>query len=293
MKITTGTMPFKGYKTWYRIVEGERTDKPPILLLHGGPGSTHNYMELLDVLADTGRAVISYDQLGCGESYVEGHPELWTMNTWLEELISLRQHLGLDCLHIMGQSFGGMLLLQYLCDHPKGISSAILSSTLPASWLWAKEQHRMIRYMSEEDQQAIAQAEATDDYTDPAYLAANDRYMELHCASTPTENSPECLRRPKRSGTESYRVGWGPNEYTPTGTLKDYDVIDQLPGIQTPCLIISGTDDLCTPLVAKTMLDALPHSQWELMEKCRHMCFADDNPKYVAIMRNWLEKHDQ
>ena len=293
MKITTGTIPFKDYKTWYRIVEGDVTTKPPILLLHGGPGSTHNYMELLDELADTGRAVISYDQLGCGESYVEGHPELWTMDTWLEELIALRQHLGMDRLHIMGQSFGGMLLLQYLCDHPTGVCSAILSSTLPASWLWAKEQHRMIRYMSEEDQKAIAKAESTNNYTDFAYLEANDRYMELHCASAPTENSPECLRRPKRSGTEAYRIGWGPNEYTPTGTLKNFDVIEQLSGIQTRCLIISGTDDLCTPLVAKTMLDSLPHAQWELMENCRHMCFADDNPKYVAIMKDWLEKHDQ
>ena len=79
--ITTGKMPFKGYETYYRIVGG-KTDKAPLLLLHGGPGSTHNYFEVLDSLAaTTGRQVISYDQLGCGESYVEGHPELWTLKT--------------------------------------------------------------------------------------------------------------------------------------------------------------------------------------------------------------------
>ncbi len=292
MKITTGTMPFRGFQTWYRIAESTDASKPPILLLHGGPGSTHNYMELLDGLADTGRAVISYDQLGCGESWVEGRPELWTMDTWLDELTALRRHLSLDRLHILGQSFGGMLLLQYLCTRPEGVCSAILSSTLPASWLWAKEQHRLIRLMSETDQQAIARAEASGDFSSPAYLAADARYMALHCASAPAPDSPECLRRPKRAGTESYRTAWGPNEYTPTGTLKDFDVLDQLPGIGTPALIISGTDDLCTPLIAKTMLDALPNARWELMEGCRHMCFADDNPRYTAILRGWLRAHD-
>lgn len=81
MKITTGFMPFKGYKTFYRIV-GEKTDKAPLILLHGGPGSTHNYFEVLDPLAElTHRQIISYDQIGCGESYLDGHPELWCKET--------------------------------------------------------------------------------------------------------------------------------------------------------------------------------------------------------------------
>lgn len=106
-KVTEGCMPFKGYRTYYRIV-GEQTDpvKAPLVLLHGGPGSTHNYFEMLDPVADTGRQVISYDQLGCGNSYVEGHPELWTADTWLDELESLRQYLDLRELHLLGQSWG-------------------------------------------------------------------------------------------------------------------------------------------------------------------------------------------
>ena len=91
MKITTGTMPFKGFKTYYRIV-GEKTDTAPLLLIHGGPGSTHNYFEVLDTIAETShRQVISYDQIGCGESYVEGHKELWTLETWIDELKALRK----------------------------------------------------------------------------------------------------------------------------------------------------------------------------------------------------------
>ena len=81
MKITEGYMPYLGYKTYYRIAGECSGNKKPLILLHGGPGSTHNYFEVLDRLADEGRAIISYDQLGCGNSYVEGHSELWCSNS--------------------------------------------------------------------------------------------------------------------------------------------------------------------------------------------------------------------
>jgi proline iminopeptidase len=293
MKITEGYMPFMGYKTYYRIA-GESTDKPPILLLHGGPGSTHNYMELLDPIAQTGRQVISYDQIGCGNSFVDGHPELWKAQTWIEELKTLRAYLHLDRLHLLGQSWGGMLEIQYLitCSQD-GIQSAVLSSTLPASWLWAKEQHRMIRYMSPEDQAAIADAEQRNDYSGEAYQQANARYMQLHCAGPYVKGrDPECLTRPKKSGEESYLTAWGPNEYTPLGTLRDFDFIDRLGEIHVPTLVVSGTDDLCTPLVAKTMYDAIPGARWELFPDCRHMCYADDTPRYLHMLTKWLEEHD-
>ncbi|MBF1106673.1 MAG: alpha/beta fold hydrolase, partial [Solobacterium sp.] len=80
MKITEGYMPYLNYQTYYRIV-GDIT-KPALVLLHGGPGSTHNYFELLDSLASDDYCIVMYDQLGCGNSYVEGHPELWTPETW-------------------------------------------------------------------------------------------------------------------------------------------------------------------------------------------------------------------
>ena len=96
MEIKEGYMPFMGYQTYYRIVGKTEEGKSPIILLHGGPGSTHNYFELLDRVAETGRAVIMYDQLGCGNSFVEGHPELWTPETWLNELCSLIDYLHID-----------------------------------------------------------------------------------------------------------------------------------------------------------------------------------------------------
>ena len=193
-------MPFLGYRTYYRIVGEVSRERKPLLLLHGGPGSTHNYFEVLDEIAQTGRQVISYDQLGCGNSYLDGHPELWTQETWMNELIALREHLHLDQVHLLCQSWGGMLIIAYLIEKkPSGISSAIISSGHPSSSLWASEQHRMIELMPREDREAIKQAEESGRFDSPAYLRANDHFMELHCASI-DENSPECVRRPKRFG---------------------------------------------------------------------------------------------
>lgn len=114
MQIKEGYIPFMGFKTYYRIAEAENSDLPPVLLLHGGPGSTHNYMEIFDCFAEEGRTMVTYDQIGCGNSYVDGHPELWKMETWISELTTIRNALHLEKCHILGQSWGGMLLLQYL-----------------------------------------------------------------------------------------------------------------------------------------------------------------------------------
>lgn len=293
MKIKEGYMPYLGHKTYYRIVGESTGNKAPLLLLHGGPGSTHNYFEVLDQLAETGRQLIMYDQIGCGKSFVPDSPELWTKETWANELIELRKYLGLDEVHLLGQSWGGMLEFIYMCDYqPKGVKSMVLASTLPSNALWAQEAHRMISFMTPEEQAAIAKAEATGNYDDPAYIAANDHYMLLHCEDVPNENSPEPLRRPKVKGTEAYVTAWGPNEYNPLGTLKDYEYRDQMKDIQVPTLITSGVNDLCTPLVAKTMYDGIPNSKWELFAHSRHMAFVEENEKYMQILNDWLNAND-
>ena len=293
MKINEGYMPFMGYKTYYRTV-GERTDKAPLILLHGGPGSTHNYFEVLDRVAEEdGRMLVMYDQIGCGNSYVDGRPELWTAETWVNELIALRKHLGLDTCHLLGQSWGDMLLLTYICNYEhSGVKSGILSSTLPASWLWGIEQARMIKELPEEYQEAIKTATETGDYSNDIYQRAEEEYMLRHAAGKPDPDGPECLLRKKRTGRESYVVGWGPNEYTPMGTLKDYDVVDKLKDIKEPCLVINGGNDLCTPYIAKVMYDNIPNSRWELFRECRHMCFVEDNDHYVEVLKEWLNEKD-
>lgn len=285
-----GYVMFREYQSYYRIAGPASSRKTPLLLLHGGPGSTHNYFELLDRLAEEDqRMLISYDQIGCGKSYLDGHPELWTMETWIEELKTIRKALGLEEVILLGQSWGGMLLLEYMCrQEHAGVKGIVLSSTLPSSRLWGQEQARMIRQLPPDMREAIRIAAETGDYSAPAYQAAEACYMELHAAGKPGDNAPDCLTRPKKRGRESYLVGWGPNEFTPTGTLKDFDVTELLHCIEVPALIFSGGNDLCTPYIAKTMYDRIPNARWELFPDCRHMCFAEDTERYTAILKEWM-----
>ena len=288
--IFEGTIPYLSYRTYYRIVGDPDSQKTPLLLLHGGPGSTHNYFEVLDQLAEKdGRRIISYDQIGCGNSYLDGHPELWNMDTWLGELMTVREALGLEEVILLGQSWGGMLLLEYICRHPHpGVKGIVLSSTLPSAKLWALEQARMLRQLPAELQAIIRQAVDSGDFTSADYRAAEEYYMTLHAAGKYGEGDPECLTRPARHGEECYLTAWGPNEFTPTGTLKDFDVTKELGRIDVPVLITSGGNDLCTPYIAKVMHDAIPSSRWKLFRDCRHMCFVEANEEYCALLREWM-----
>jgi proline iminopeptidase len=116
--------------------------------------------------------------------------------------------------------------------------------------------------------------------------------MLRHAQGKPTADSPECLTRRVKKGKESYLVGWGPNEYTPQGTLKDFDVTEQLKDIKEPTLVINGGNDLCTPYIAKYMYDHIPNSRWELFRECRHMCYVEANDEYVELMKEWLNAND-
>lgn len=299
LSVSEGHMPYLGYKTYYRVVGNIEASlaagMAPLVVLHGGPGSTHNNLEVLDELGLNGRAIVFYDQLGCGKSYLANHPELWVAQTWVNELKALINHLNISEYYLLGQSWGGMLLLEYtLQTKPQGLKGCILSSTLPASQLWASENHRQARMLPLSEWSALCAAERTGDFSSQAYQQAIDHFMELHCCdSSYDEDAPECLRRKKKFGQEAYEVAWGPNELNATGTLASWNVIDRLHEIEQPTLIISGTDDECTPLIAKTMYDAIPHSTWELFECCRHMCYIDDNPRYIRVVKHFLEKNDK
>ena len=294
-KITEGYMPYLGYQTYYRIV-GERKNngKAPLICLHGGPGSTHNYYEVLDNVADDDdRMIVMYDQIGCGNSYLDGHPELWNQKVWLDELDALRKHLGLDECHIIGQSWGGMMQIAYAIDYkPQGVKSFIISSGHPSSSLWEREGLRRIKMMPQDMQDAINHALETGDFTGEAYDAAVAEYMDRYCNYWLGEDVPECCKRPKKSGSESYVEGWGPNEFAPTGSLRDFEYIDRLGEIEIPSLICSGISDLCSPLVAKTMADGIPNSKWILWERARHTCFVDRHDDYCKELIKWMNQYD-
>ena len=126
---TKGTLPFRGYRTWYKVV-GElnaRSRVLPLLVLHGGPGVPHDYLEDLARLADEGRPVVFYDQIGCGRSDHPDDAALWTMATYVDELSAVRDALGLDRVHLFGHSWGGWLALEYALGRPSGLASLVLA----------------------------------------------------------------------------------------------------------------------------------------------------------------------
>lgn len=294
MLINEFSIPFLNFKTYVRIV-GKKTKKAPLLLLHGGPGSSHNYFEVLDSLAEkSNRQIIMYDQLGCGKSSIpDDQPDLYNQNTWVKELINLREQLELEQIHLLGQSWGGMLAIIYLCDYqPSGIKSVILSSTLSSASLWSKELHNLIKKLPQDEQDAIKKAENSNDFSNSAYLKANKHFMTEHVIDI-NQTLPECVTRQKIGGSVAYQTAWGPNEYTPTGNLRNYEYTDKLSKIQKPVLITSGSNDLCTPLVAQTMKKQLRQSTWKLFEGCGHMPFVQQQHKYIDLLNNWLNKHDK
>lgn len=291
MMIQEGKVSFQGYQTYYRIVNPEGKNIP-LLLLHGGPGSTHNSFEVLDSLAyESDRPLIMYDQLGCGESSLcASHPDLWTMDTWIDELINLREKLKLEKVHLLGHSFGGMLLLSYLVERkPKGIASIILSSTLSSSSLWREETHRLVNLLPDFERQTIVTCEAMESYSSLEFQLAVKHYSEKFVFSDPGKEGPECLHRKKVFGKESYETAWGPCEFSPTGTLKDYDVTSFLSNITCPTLLLSGVNDESTPLQNKVMYDALTcEKKWVLFQKSRHMSYYEENEKYQKTVADFL-----
>src|SRR5262249_34381538 len=142
--VSEGHIPFRGYRTWYRIVgEREEHGKLPVLTLHGGPGACHDYLEPMEALAATGRRIIFYDQLGCGNSATPPQPDMWTVPLYVEEVGTGRDALGLDQVPVLGQSWGGMLGMEYAMTQPAGLASLIIESS-PASMIqWVAEANRL------------------------------------------------------------------------------------------------------------------------------------------------------
>src|SRR3954469_15845536 len=195
MPIQEGTIPFHGYETWYRIVgEGEEPGKLPLLCLHGGPGAAHDYLESLDAMAETGRRVIFYDQLGCGRSSIpEAEPEMWTVDLFLEEVDVVRQALGLGRIHLLGQSWGGMLAMEYALTQPKGVVSLTIASS-PASMIqWVEEANRLREDLPPEVQDTLLRHEAAGTTDSPEYEAAVKVFYLRHvCRVDPF---PEYVQR--------------------------------------------------------------------------------------------------
>jgi proline iminopeptidase len=243
-----GFVRVEGGRIWYKIVgEGKGT---PLLLIHGGPGSRSCSGIPTYSLLSNERPVIFYDQLGTGHSDRPWDTKLWRPSRFADEIDSLCKALGLKELHILGHSWGGTVLMEYMVRDPKGVRSAIFASPLISTPIWIKDAKILLSQMPKNLQDTIVKYEREKNYTAPSYLIATDsfyaRYLVRHGATLVNECE---LSGP---GNDSlYNYMWGPTEFNATGTLKNYDRIRDLPKIRGNVLFIAGEFDEARPETMK------------------------------------------
>src|SRR4051794_9489435 len=178
MRAREGYVDFRGRGTWYRFVGDLNSAVTPLLALHGGPGSTHNYFAPLEGLARE-RPVVLYDQIGCGKSDRPRDVE-WSVDVFREELAALRDQLGLVRIHLLGTSWGGMLAQEHVLSGAGGIVSLTLSSTLANLALWNEEQLKLRNALPPEVIEVLDRHERAGTYDDPEYEQAMNAYFDRH-----------------------------------------------------------------------------------------------------------------
>lgn len=278
-----------GHKLWYRVA-GHGPGKP-LLLLHGGPGAGHDYLEPLEPLAAE-RAVVFFDQLGCGRSDRPGDPTLWTIDRFCDEVDEVRAALGLAECHVLGQSWGGWLAIEWLLRQPEGVRSAVLASTSCSVPQFVAEARRLIGEMPPAERDALQFHGAAGAYDHPDYEAAMGSFYRRHVCRLP--EWPDCLNRTVANldGNQVYLTMNGPNEFTVIGNLKDWDRTDRLPEIATPVLITVGYHDEITPTCAETMHADLADSRLVLFEDSAHCAHIEEPERYCATVAAFLREYD-
>jgi len=285
MKADEGYIDVPGGRVWYRAV-GEQAAAIPLLCLHGGPGYTHYYLEPLEALAEH-RRVIFYDQLGCGRSDRPSDVSLWTVDRFVEELAQVREALGLERLHLFGSSWGGMLAMQYTLDRTPELESLILCGS-PASMIrWVSDCEELLAEEPAEVRRVIREHEEAGFTACPEYQGAILGFYRKHvCRLSPW---PAGLERSfAEAGNEVYNTMNGPSEFTVTGTLKTWDVMDRLGEIAVPTLIVSGRYDECTPGHVEEIHRRIRGSQLAIIEDASHLCFAEQPATFNEIINTFL-----
>jgi len=282
-----GFIEVPGGRVWYRSVGEGGT---PLLCLHGGPGFTHYYLEPLEALADR-RQVIFYDQLGCGKADRPQDTALWTVDRFVAELAVVRDALGLDRLHLFGSSWGGMLAMQYVLDRRPALESLILCGS-PASMIrWVNDCDELLSAQPAEVYATIREHEEAGFTACPEYQSAILGFYREHvCRMSPW---PAGLERSfAEAGYDVYTTMNGPSEFTVTGTLKTWDIMDRLPEIEVPTLLVGGRHDECRPGHLEEMHRRIAGSRLAVIENASHLCFAEQPAEFNDLVNGFLDARE-
>ncbi|MBI6684484.1 proline iminopeptidase-family hydrolase [Pseudomonas viridiflava] len=294
--IQEGYAPFGQYQTWYRITGNLHGPHTPLIILHGGPGCTHDYVDAFKDIASTGRAVVHYDQLGNGMSthLQDKKADFWTVDLFLAELDNLLMHLDIaNNYALLGQSWGGMLASEHAVRQPSGLKALVIANSPADMHTWVSEANRLRRELPEAVQKTLLRHEQAGTLQDEEYKEASRLFYNRHvCRVNPW---PEEVQRTFDQIDEDptvYHAMNGPTEFHVIGTMKDWTITDRLHLIQVPTLLISGRYDEATPRVVKPYEDNVPGIQAVVFEESSHMPHVEERTACMGVVAKFLDGAD-
>ena len=282
--------PAGTFRVWTK-----RTGNNPscrVLLLHGGPGATHEYLLGFDsFLPAAGVEYYYYDQLGSGWSDRPDDPALVDLDRYVDEVEQVRAALGLDAFFLYGQSWGGILGIEYALAHPEHLSGLVISNmmaSIPAYNAYADEV--LIPGLDADRVAEIKALEAAGDTSNPRYeeLLLAEHYVK-HVLRLPVEQWPEPVARSfGRINHDVYVPMQGPSELGASGALVEWDRFEDLARIEVPTLVIGATHDTMDPAHLRAMADRLPHGDYLHCPDGSHLSMYDDQQTYMTGLVAWL-----
>lgn len=280
--VTTGNV-------WYQIHD-IGTNKTPVIILHGGPGSSHYSLQGLRILAED-RPVIFYDQLGCGKSDRPTDTSLWNIDRFALELGQIKEALSLKEFHILGHSWGTTLAAAYYLAKPEGVKSIIFSSPCLSAQMWAEDQEQNRKLLPLDVQHTLKTCEENGTTDSEEYKEATSIFNKhFVCRLDPF---PEFLKEGRYfKNPEVYNIMWGPSEFHVTGNLKDFDCTLQLKDFNVPTLYTCGRYDEATPNSTEYFSSLTPNGKFHIFEQSAHMPYLEEQEEYVRVIGGFLRDVD-
>jgi proline-specific peptidase len=285
MKEEEGYLAVPGGNIWYRKV-GE--GGVPLLVLHGGPGFCHDYLENLEDLANR-RQVILFDQLGCGLSDRPDDPSLWTVDFYMDEVDAVCDAFDLREFHLFGNSWGGMLGMNYAIDRAPSIVSLTVSNSPGDMRRFVADCDGLVRELPDEIQETIRWHEAHCHTACPEYQGAIAYWYRKHvCRMRPWPDGLE--RSIEKAGMGPYGTMIGASEFHVTGNLLEWGITAQLPQLAVPTLFLAGEYDEIRPEHVRELHRLVPSSQYILYEGIAHMPFYEAREEFGKDMNEFFDR---
>jgi proline iminopeptidase len=271
--------------------------KIKVLLLHGGPGVTHEYWEAVDsFFPAAGIEYYYYDQLGSYYSDQPNEPELWELPRFVEEVEQVRQALGLnkDNFYLLGNSWGGLLAIEYALKYQQNLKGMIVSnmmSSIPAYNVYAKDV-----LMPEMDQAVLAEIqrlEAAGDTQNPRYMELLvPHHYEKHLLRIPAAQWPDPVNRSfKHMNPNVYVPMQGPSELGASGKLVNWDRSADLKHITVPTLVVGARYDTMDPKHMEWMASQFPKGRYLYCPNGSHLALYDDQQTWFAGVIDFLKSN--